>query len=133
MTILWDWSWQLYNCELYRLRYIDKIVTSLCRKRKCALLFLHKDWLTKHTSYARFHKGLSVFADQSGLTDQVFTTILSYLQSSLNNSQNLSTDYTSNELFYKFHINNTFDAISSADVSLKNYTQLCQIYCKDAE
>ena len=67
-TPLWDWSWQLCDCELCRLRCIDRIVTNFCRKKKCALLFLHKDWLTKHTSYTRSHKELSVLVNQSELT-----------------------------------------------------------------
>ena len=65
---VWDWSWQLRDCELHRLGHIDRIVASLCRKGKCALLSLHKDWLTKHTSYMRSHQELSALADWSGLT-----------------------------------------------------------------
>ena len=60
---MWNWSWQLHDCELHKLRCIDRIVTSLYRKKKCALLFLCKDWLTKHTSYARSHKELSALTD----------------------------------------------------------------------
>ena len=66
--VLWDWSWQLHDCELHRLRYINRIVASLCRKRKCALLSLHEDWLTKHTNYMRSCKELSVFMNWSELT-----------------------------------------------------------------
>ena len=65
---LWDWSWQLCDCKLHKLRHIDRIVASFCRKKKCALLSLCKDWLTKHTSYARSHQELSVLADWSELT-----------------------------------------------------------------
>ena len=66
-------------------------------------------------------------------SDKVFTTILLYLQGSLNNSWNLSTDYAFNELFYRFCTNNTFNMISSANLALKNYSRLHQIYCEDAE
>ena len=65
---MWDWSWQLCDCELHRLKHIDRIVTSLCRKKKCALLSLHKDWLIKHTNYARSCKELSALINQSELT-----------------------------------------------------------------
>ena len=66
-------------------------------------------------------------------SDKVFITVLSYLQDSLNNNQNLSTDYTSNKLFYRFCMNNTLDVISSVNLALKNYSRLCQIYCEDTE
>ena len=65
---LWDWSWQLHNCELHRLRCIDRIVASLHRKKKCALLFLCKNWLTKHTNYTKSCEELSVLADWSEFT-----------------------------------------------------------------
>ena len=74
---MWDWSWQLHDCELHRLKYIDRIVTSLHRKKKCALLSLCKDWLTKHTSYTQSCKELSVLADWSELT-VVFSLYVSH-------------------------------------------------------
>ena len=66
--LMWDWSWQLCDCKLYRLKHIDRIVASLCRKKKCTLLFLCKDWLTKHTNYARFCEELSALMNWSELT-----------------------------------------------------------------
>ena len=76
MTILWDWFWQLHNCELHRLKYIDRIVASLHRKRKCALLFFCKDWLTKCTHYTRSCKELPAFTDQSEFTVILFLYVL---------------------------------------------------------
>ena len=66
--LLWDWSWQLCDCELHRLGHIDRIVTNLHRKKKCALLFLCKDWLTKHTNYTRSCKELPALVNWSELT-----------------------------------------------------------------
>ena len=65
---MWDWSWQLCDCELHRLGCIDRIVANLHRKKKCALLSLHKDWLTKHTNYTRSCKELSALINQNELT-----------------------------------------------------------------
>ena len=65
-------------------------------------------------------------------SDEIFITVLSYLQDSLNNSWNSSTNYALNKLAYKFWTNDILDVLSSTNISLKNYIWLCQIYCEKA-
>lgn len=68
----------------------------------------------------------------SDKTDKVFITILFYLQDSLNNATNVSTDYALNKLTYSFHINDILNALTT-DLSSENYTCLHQILCEKAE
>lgn len=63
--------------------------------------------------------------------DEVFITVLSYLQYSLNNAWNTSTDYASNELVYKFHTNDILNALSPADLLSEDYICIHQICCKE--
>ena len=65
-------------------------------------------------------------------SDKAFITVLLYLQDSLNNSQNSSTDYAPNELAYEFRTNDILDSLS-VDIFPEDYTHLCQIYCEDTE
>ena len=65
-------------------------------------------------------------------SDKVFTTILSYLQNYLNNFK-IFTDYISNEIIYRFWVNNMLDNLCSLNLALKDYNKLHQIYCEDAE
>ena len=65
--------------------------------------------------------------------DEAFITILLYLQDSLNNSWNSFISYALNKLVYEFWINNTFNALLSANISSESYIQFCQIYCEKTD
>ena len=121
MTILWDWSWQLCDCELHRLRCIDRIVTSLHRKKKCALLSLHKDWLTKHTSYARSCKELPALVDWSELTFINFDKI-DVQDSSWKSSQKIDVQWSCWVIKFKMKVIDT-----SFKKLLINYLNLCSV------
>ena len=64
-------------------------------------------------------------------SDKVYTTVLPYLQDSLNNSWNSSTDYALNKLAYGFQTNNTLNNL--IDVVSEEYNKLHQIYHKEVE
>ena len=66
-------------------------------------------------------------------SDKDFVNILLYLQDHLNNFWNASINYASNELLYKFCINDILDALSLIDFLFEDYTCLHQIYWEKAE
>ena len=66
-------------------------------------------------------------------SNEVFITVLSYLQDYLNNNWNLSTNYAFNELAYRFCVNNILNALSLTDLLFKNYIHLHQIYCEEVK
>ena len=66
-------------------------------------------------------------------SNEDFTNILLYLQDHLNNFQNTSISYVSNEFLYRFCVNDTLNALSLTDLSFKDYTHFCQIYQEKAE
>ena len=65
-------------------------------------------------------------------SDEVFTTVLLYLQNYLNNFK-IFMNYVSNEIVYEFWVNDTLDTLCPLNLALKNYSKLHQIYCEDAE
>ena len=74
---------------------------------------------------------LHYFFTSSKQADEVFIIILLYLQESLNNSCNSSTDYASNKLAYDFQTKNILDSLT--DIVLKDYSRLWQIYCEEVK
>lgn len=56
----------------------------------------------------------------SDKTHEAFIAILSYLQDYLNNFK-ISTDYISNKLMYRFHVNDMLNTLSSMNLSSENY------------
>ncbi len=64
--------------------------------------------------------------------NKAYTTVLPYLQGSLNNSRNTSTGYAPNELAYGFRTNDTLDTLKT-DLPPEDYNRIRQMYREEAE
>ena len=129
---VWDWSWQLRDCELHRLGHIDRIVASLHRKKKCVLLSLHKGWLTKHTNYTRSCKGLPALVDWSGLTFSLSQICIDALWIHLNDSQIFLFLSVKFLIFFSF-LQINFNVSQSFLMCCRSFLILCELssmFCK---